>query len=147
MLFRSGVNTLLVTASDTPVPDIIALAATLANDGIVNIPGPAGTGVFAVATTNVGVAGTITVAADTGSAALPVSLALCQTNPATAACLAPPASSVTTPINAHDTPTFSIFVTGGGVVPFDPGNNRVFVRFTDAGGVTRGATGVAVRTQ
>ena len=34
-----GLNTLLLSASATPVPDIVALAATLTNDGIVNIPG------------------------------------------------------------------------------------------------------------
>ncbi len=30
---------------------------------------------------------------------------------------------------------------------FDPAVNRVFVRFTDNGGLVRGATSVAVRTQ
>jgi hypothetical protein len=55
---------------------------------------------------------------------------------------------VTTQINAGQTPTFSVFVTGTGtVVHFDSANNCVFVRFKDAGGVTRGATSVAVRTQ
>ena len=34
-----GVNTLLFSASPTPVPDLIALAATVDNDGIVKIPG------------------------------------------------------------------------------------------------------------
>jgi len=29
----------------------------------------------------------------------------------------------------------TIFVNGNGVVPFDPGNNRIVVRFKDAGGV------------
>ncbi len=46
--------------------DIVALAATLKNDGIVDIPGPNGTGVFAVATVNVAVNDVITVTADTG---------------------------------------------------------------------------------
>ncbi len=142
-----GLNTLLLSAATTPIPDIVALAATLANDGIVNIPGAAGTGVFAVATVNVGASSTITVSADTGSASLPVSPFVCQTDPATAACLAPPGSSVTTQIDANATPTFGVFVTGSGVVPFNPAVNRVFVRFTDAGGVIRGATSVAVRTQ
>jgi hypothetical protein len=52
-----GVNTLLLSASPTPVPDIVALAATLDNNGIVTIPGATGTGVFAVATVNVGIGG------------------------------------------------------------------------------------------
>jgi hypothetical protein len=34
-----------------------------------------------------------------------------------------------------------------GVVPFNPASNRVFVRFKDAGNVTRGSTSVAVMTQ
>jgi hypothetical protein len=50
-------------------------------------------------------------------------------------------------INAGATPTFGIFVQGAGNVPFDPALNRIFVRFTDAGNVTRGSTSVAVMTQ
>ena len=45
---HTGLNTLLLSASATAVPDIVALAATTTNDGIVNIPN--GTGAFAVAT-------------------------------------------------------------------------------------------------
>jgi hypothetical protein len=40
-----------------------------------------------------------------------------------------------------------VFVTGSAAVPDLPGVNRVFVTFTDAGGVLRGETSVAVRTQ
>jgi len=76
-----------------------------------------------------------------------VSFTLCQTDPATAACLADPAPTVTTTIAANATPTFSIFVAGSGTVAFDPANNRAFVRFKDGGGNVRGATSVAVRTQ
>jgi hypothetical protein len=54
---------------------------------------------------------------------------------------------VTTQIDAGETPTFGIFVQGTGAIPSDPAANRIFVRFKDAGGVTRGSTSVAVRTQ
>ena len=144
---NSGLNTLLLSASNTPVPDIVALAATTTNDGIVNIPGADGTGVFAVATVNVGSTAVIMASADTGAAALPVIIFLCETNPATAACISAIGPSVSTTINAGATPTFGIFVQGSGNVPFDPAGNRIFVRFRDAGGVTRGSTSVAVRTQ
>jgi hypothetical protein len=54
---------------------------------------------------------------------------------------------VTTTIAPGATPTFSVFVTGSGTVAFDPANNRIFVRFEDGSGVTRGSTSVAVRTR
>jgi hypothetical protein len=146
-LIAPGLNTLLFSASATPVPDILALAATTTNDGIVNIPGTTGTGAFAVATVNVGAGGSITASADTGSASLPVNISLCQTDPATGQCISAVGSSATTQINANETPTFGIFVAGNGPVPFDPATNRIFVRFKDGGGVTRGSTSVAVRTQ
>jgi len=142
-----GLNTLLLVADSNPVPDIVALAATPTADGIVNLEN--NSGVFAVATVNVGVAGNITVSADTGGASLPVSIALCETDPATSVCInptVPTLGTVTTSIAADATLTFAFFVTGTDTVPFDPANNRIFVRFQDAGGVTRGSTSVAVRT-
>src|SRR5580704_8078908 len=143
---QTGLNTVLLSASTTPVPDIVALAAS-GDPGIVDIPGATGTGVFAVATVNVGASASITATANTGTASLPVTLSLCETNPASGACLAPPAASVSTTINANGTPTFGIFVTGSGTVAFAPATNRITVQFTDGSGVVRGATSVAVRTQ
>jgi FG-GAP-like repeat len=144
---RKGLNTVLLSASLTPIPDIVALAATSSNDGIVNIPGTNGTGAFAVATVNVGAPGTITASADAGGLTLPVNISLCQTDPVTGQCISTIGPTVNTQINANATPTFGIFVQGNGNLPFDPATNRVFVRFKDAGGVTRGSTSVAVRTQ
>ena len=142
-----GLNTLLLSASAIPVPDIVALAATATNDGIVNISGATGAGAFAVATVNVGASGSIIASADTGNAALPVNIFLCQTEPSTGQCISAIGSSVVTTINADATPTFGIFVQGNGNVAFDPAGNRIFVRFRDSGAVTRGSTSVAVRTQ
>ena len=78
---------------------------------------------------------------------MPVSVQLCETNPATGACISPVGSSVATSIAANATPTFAVFVAGTDTVTFDPAAHRVFVRFKDTGGATRGATSVAVRTQ
>jgi hypothetical protein len=141
-----GVNTLILSASTTPVPDIVALAAS-GDPGYVDIPGATGTGVFAVATVNLGADATITAAANTGESNLPVTLTLCQTDPTSGACLAAPAATVTTDIPPDATPTFGIFVTGSAPVADMPGVNRIFVTFTDASGTLRGETSVAVRTQ
>jgi hypothetical protein len=142
----AGVNNFTLSASTTPVPDIVALAAS-ADPGYVDIPGATGAGAFAVATINLGVDATITATANTGAANLPVITLLCQTNPTTGNCLAPPSSTVSTDIPANATPTFGVFVTGSAAVADMPGVNRIFVTFTDAGGTLRGETSVAVRTQ
>jgi probable HAF family extracellular repeat protein len=144
---QNGLNTLLFSASTTPVPDVVALGATVSNDGILHITGASGSAAFAVATVDVGATGTITATANTGSATLPLALSLCQTDPTSGACLAAPATSVTTTIAANATPTFGIFGTASGAIAFDPANSRIFVQFTDSGGAVRGETSVAVETQ
>jgi YVTN family beta-propeller protein len=141
-----GVDTLNLSASTTPVPDVVALAAS-ADPGYVDIPGITGTGVFAVAAINLGIDATITVTANTGIANLPVTLTLCQTAPTGVICLAPPAATVTADIRPDATPAFGVFVAGSGFVADNPAVNRVFVTFTDSNGVLRGETSVAVRTK
>jgi hypothetical protein len=141
----SGINTLELSASATAVPDIVALAAS-GDPGYVDISSATSTGVFAVATINLGADATSTAAASTGSATLPVTLTVCQTNPTSGACLAAPTTSVTTDIQPSLTPTFGVFLTGSGTVADMPGTNRVFVTFTDGSGALRGETSVAVRT-
>jgi len=141
----SGVNTLLLSASASPVPDIIALAT---GTGTIDMPASAGgVAAFAVATVNVGTTGTITASADTGSAvSLPVSISVCQTNPVSGVCINPsvPAGTATTTIADGETPTFAFFLTASGPIPFDPANNRAFVRFTDSGAIVRGSTSTAL---
>jgi hypothetical protein len=66
-----GLNTFFILASTTPVPDMVTVAATLGNDGIVNVPGADGMGAFAVATVNMGIGGTITASVWAASSACP----------------------------------------------------------------------------
>src|SRR5262249_35258094 len=135
----------------------VALGATLSKDGIVSLiilpPGQGGpatqnfVGAFAVATVNLGIADSITVSLNTGSAALPLTLAVCQTDPKTGLCGTSILPTVTTQINPNDTPTFAVFVISQQVIPLDPAVNRIFVVFTGSDGIVRGSTSVAVRTQ
>jgi hypothetical protein len=146
------VNSAIISSGAGPNPDIVALAATQGNTGIVNIPGNTGTGAFSVATVNACDRGApITVSGNTGGPLsnnnpLPVSVFVCQTNPSNGMCLQSPAPEVTVTINPGETPTFSFFVAGAGFIPFDPAGNRVYAVFRE-GAVLRGATSVAVRTQ
>jgi hypothetical protein len=139
-----GLNTLLLSASTTPTLDIVALAATAQNDGYVHIGAGQGAGAFALATVNLGASGTVTASADTGTTKLPLTVTLCQTNPATGQCLSPAGPTAQLVIDTNDTPTFSIFVNSTASISPDPANSRIFVRFRDSGGATRGSTSVAV---
>jgi YVTN family beta-propeller protein len=141
-----GVNTIDLTISATPVPDIVALAATSSNDGTIHVP-TGGIAAFAVATVNLGATASLTASADTGAEILPVVVTLCQTTPSTGQCLAPPAATVSYTATANATPTFSIFVAANEAVAFAPGVSRVFVRFKDAGAAAHGSTSVAVEAQ
>ena len=144
----SGVNTFLLSSSDTAPADIVALALTASNDGIVSLASTSSINAFATATVNVGASETITMDATTATT-LPIALTWCETDPATAVCRSPAMPTdqpVSLTINSDATPTFSIFVTAQGSVAFDPAGHRINVRFTDPTGALRGLTSVAVRT-
>jgi photosystem II stability/assembly factor-like uncharacterized protein len=142
-----GINTLLISGSTTPVPDIIALVATASNDGILHIPGASGSAAFAVATDDLGAAASITAAPTLSASSLPLVVTVCQTNPGSGQCLAPPTASVTATVNSGDTPTFGFFATASAAIPFDPVNSRISCQFTDTNGVVHGSTSIAAETQ
>jgi streptogramin lyase len=143
----TDLNTLLFSASTIPVPNIIALGATATNDQILHISGTTGSNAFAVATFNLGSSDTVTVQPDTGAEALPLTLSMCQTNPASGQCTSAIGSTVSTTIAPNATPTFALFATAQGAIPLYPQANRIFVRFFDSSGQPRGATSVAVVAQ
>jgi hypothetical protein len=137
----SAVNTFRLRATATPAPDPVALVAVgPPNDGILRL---ASVGAFAVATVNVGAPGLLTVTADTGGVALPVSITLCETDPQSGQCLAlPPTPTVQRQMNSGATASFGVFVTGTGPIAFDPANHRI--QFHLEGGGGGGGTSVAV---
>lgn len=152
----ADINTMQLSMLDQPVPDIVAFPATPNNNGIIDIPGTAGTAVFAAATINVGEPAEIVVTAEAGGQDLPVRVSLCQTDPATAACInptTPTTEPVVVTIATDATPTFSVFVQGSGWIADDPAKNRVFLRFASEVSVngsleriTSALTSVAVRS-
>jgi large repetitive protein len=142
---ETGVDTVDLTLSSTPVADIIALAATPSGDGIARIPA-GGLGAFAIASSNVGAASLIVASVDTGAASLPLTATICQSNPATGQCLSAPAASLTLGIAAGAVPTFSVFVQDAAPIALAPATARIFVRFKDAAGGLHGSTSVAVET-
>jgi sugar lactone lactonase YvrE len=140
-----GVNTVDLFISSTPVADVIALVATTSNDGIVHLSN--GSGSFAVAADNIGAAAPLTAVTDFNGATLPASATICLSNPITAGCLASPTSSVAIAnFTTGATPTFSVFLTATGSIPFNPVDSRIFFRFLDSSGAEHGATSVAVTT-
>jgi len=140
-----GLNTVLLSASNTVVADVVALAATAGNNGVV-LAGPGAPGAFAVATANVGVTEVIEVRPIASFTNPGIVLNVCETNPANGQCLSPPTASVVSNVSDNATPTFSIFVNANGVIPFMPDQNRIAVIFSDPTGNVRGATSVAVAT-
>lgn len=141
-----GLNTFLLSASSSPVPDMIAIGATQSGDGVLRIPGSNGIHAFGTAAVNIGASGSITATADTGGVTLPITLTVCQTNPVTGVCLSAPTASVTSTVNGNESATYTVFAQASGAIPFDPAGKRIFLRLS-SGGVVRGATSVALTTQ
>ena len=143
-----GINTFGITATAAGGVDMVALTATASGDGVLRIPGAGGAGAFALASVNVGLAGTVTARAIAANNA-PLILALCETDPVTGLCRfgQVPRSEWQTDVAQDATPTFSVFATATGDIPLDPASNRVFVEFLDASGGRVGASSVAITTQ
>jgi hypothetical protein len=142
-----GINTLKMVIDDNPVPDMIAVGLTPSKDGFSRTGGNSGTGLFVIATDNIGASASLTARARLSNSALPITATVCQTNPSTAACLSPPAATATATVNTGQTPTWAAFLAASGPVAADPANNRVFFEFVDSNGIVRGSTSTAVTTQ
>jgi len=138
-----GLNTLLVTSQATRGADMVALAATQSDDGVVVLSN--GVGAFSVATINLGSAANIVARPEAVGPSLD-SLTICPTDPVTGNCTASAATRVELPVAAGATPTFAVFVANSAAVSFSPATTRVAVNFADSSGVVLGRTSVAVRS-
>jgi len=143
-----GVNTLQFSASQSPSPDLLAIAATLQNDGVMHMQGNStgnSAGVAGIAAVNIGAAGTLSVRPRVTSAP-DLAVTICATNPVTGACIEPASVSLSQPFAADSVLTYSVFATTSGSLALDPANRRIFVEFFDEGGSLRGATSIAVES-
>lgn len=138
-----GVNTVFLTSVATPAADVIPIAVTPTNDGAIRVTTVNGTGFVATAAVNIGPSAFLEVRPDTGDTRLNVGLTICETNPATGACLAPPGGSVTVQFLTNTPRTFTVFATASGATPFLPDVARVRLGFRDAVGAVVGMTSVA----
>jgi uncharacterized repeat protein (TIGR01451 family) len=128
------------------------LAATGSGNGVVAVPfSTQGVGAFAVVAANFGAP--ITGAfLQTTQGALPVDVTVCQTDPASGQCLAPPTQAgvgnagLPVSLTKGSSATYSIFIVASAAIPSDPINNRIYVQFTDGSGNLLAFTSVAVVT-
>ena len=141
----SGLSTLLLSATQAPVADIVAL--TSAPQGKLTLHSSTATGAFLVASLNLGASDQITMSADTGDIALPVGLLVCEFDVSRGTCLAPPHPSTQRNIPRGKTSFYAVFVVGQGKsIALNPATTRVFLRFRDSNNVVRGLTSVTVQT-
>ena len=143
----SGVNSVLLSFGAAAVPDLIAVAVTPSGDGILRIADENSAAAFAMAVSNVGAEGELTLQPEGLGAASTLRLRICETDPAAGTCLDAPAETVTRSFAANETASFAIFGRAQGeAVPFAPARARVRLIAQDTAGVVRGSTSVAVRT-
>jgi hypothetical protein len=135
-----GINTWTLRATNSPGPDIVALTTTTDFHQV----SCSGTKPFAVAMSNVGAATSpVTVTADTGSASLPFSMLIQESDPATGIIIG---DNILENVGAGENRTVVVWVTFHGCVGFDPAAHRIFIRFKDAGNNLIGSTSTAVST-
>lgn len=143
----SGINTLQLSIDANPVPDMIAVGLTPSNDGYSRTNGVGGTGLFVIATSNVGSTATLTARARPLDSSTAANITVCETNPSTGVCKSPPSASVSRSVASNETATWAAFATATSTIAPDAAKNRLLFEFVDAGGVVRGSTSTGLTTQ
>jgi hypothetical protein len=140
-----GLNSLNLDTRGAAESDIIALAATIGNTGVVDIPDDR-RGVFSVATVNLGATQMVNVRAVSLAPEMPATAQICQTDSG-GACIEPPVDVLTLEIEAGAAPTFGVFIRTDYPTPFSPRNRFQFQIYGNGVFDIVGSTSVAVRDQ
>lgn len=151
----------VTTLGSINLADMISISATAGGNGIVDVPATGGA--FSTATVNIGAPTTITarpkyVKPFADSSATNFAGFVCETNPATGACLQAPTATVQFSAATNVAHTFAVFVQRPATNPgFSPGERRMFLQFEQTSPpnffgqnpiqLPVGATSVATRAQ
>jgi|GEM_PF-2537188 len=139
----SQISTFDFASSSTPIPDVIAFIATQSADGRLEMLTNSATEAFVVAVANLGVSANLEFSVSLSNANLPLDLSWCVTDALTSLCQSPPVTAAVSLNLASDaTATFAVFVSGNGLVPFQPTTNRIVVNLTESG-IVRSRVSVA----
>ncbi len=131
------VNDLFLTASAGTPPDLIAIFATPSGDGVMRVDTAGGAQAAGGSVVNIGSGGGSAVVDVTPTfgnfdAGLGVTLSICETDPVTAQCLAPPTDSVQMDVGGVAKTFTVIAVANAGIgAPLFPEYVRVSVVFSD----------------
>ncbi len=149
-----GLDTFLLAASATAMPDMVSIADTVTHDGNIVFP-PLGQGSttqsMVVAAANLGAAGSVTFTpTDTPFGqpprGLPLNLTVCQTD-ANGVCMGAAGASVTVSVAQNQTVFFLVNATRLATsIPYIPSYNRVFLVATQTG-ISVGGASAAVKEQ
>ena len=134
------INTLTLGSFASQPADIIAIASTTAGNGIVDLDGRTGEGLFRVAAVNIGSRAEILVRTEAGGA----ESLLCFNN-ISGECISERSASLDWTAGNGATQTFNVYIQSDETVTLDPAVNRVRVIF-EANGNSHGGTSVSFRT-
>ena len=137
-----ALNQIELAASTAQAPDLLSAASTLETPGVVQLRGAERTGVFTLASLNNGAAASSIVVVPFATVS-GVTLTICESNPATAECLEPPAEAVTRSYDADQVRTYTLFVQSDRSIRPDFSTKRVLIEFRENESV-RGRTSVAL---
>ena len=126
-----GVNTVFLTASAAPTPDIVPILATPSGDGVLRFDTIGQVRAMSAAAVNIGETAQIDVSATAPFLPNAVSLRVCETNPANGQCLAPRADSVRVNFAQNETRTFAVFADAAdnAGIPNLPAVSRIYLLF------------------